>query len=66
MEFVTMVVCAVIALGAFVQGLTGFGLALVSVPLLSLVIDVKLAVPCRRCFRLAGDVAHGVEAATAM
>lgn len=50
MELATMAVCAVIAFGAFVQGLSGFGLALVSVPLLSLVIDVKLAVPIAGIF----------------
>lgn len=43
-------VAAVILLGTFVQGLTGFGLALVSVPLLSLLLDVKLAVPVAALF----------------
>ncbi len=43
-------VAAVILLGAFIQGLTGFGLALVSVPLLSLMLDVKLAVPVAGIF----------------
>ncbi|WP_263771001.1 sulfite exporter TauE/SafE family protein [Propionivibrio soli] len=43
-------VAAVILLGTFVQGLTGFGLALVSVPLLSLLLDVKLAVPVAGLF----------------
>lgn len=32
-------------LGSFVQGLSGFGAALVAIPLLSLVIDIKTAVP---------------------
>jgi len=43
-------VAGVILLGTFVQGLTGFGLALVSVPLLSLLLDVKLAVPVAALF----------------
>lgn len=43
-------VISVILLGAFVQGLTGFGLALVSVPLLSLLIDVKTAIPLAGIF----------------
>lgn len=43
-------VAAVILLGTFVQGLTGFGLALVSVPLLSLMLDVKTAVPVAGLF----------------
>jgi uncharacterized membrane protein YfcA len=43
-------VAAVILLGTFVQGLTGFGLALVSVPLLSLMLDVKVAVPVAGLF----------------
>jgi uncharacterized membrane protein YfcA len=45
-----MWVVAVILLGTFVQGLTGFGLALVSVPLLSLMLDVKTAVPLAGLF----------------
>lgn len=40
-----IIASSILLLGAFTQGLTGFGLALVSVPLLSLVIDPKLAVP---------------------
>ena len=43
-------VIGVILLGTFVQGLTGFGLALVSVPLLSLMLDVKVAVPVAGLF----------------
>lgn len=43
-------VAAIIVLGSFVQGLTGFGLALVSVPLLSLVLGVKTAVPLAAIF----------------
>jgi uncharacterized membrane protein YfcA len=43
-------VAGVILLGTFTQGLTGFGLALVSVPLLSLLLDVKVAVPLAGLF----------------
>ncbi|SFU14770.1 hypothetical protein SAMN05444141_11062 [Pseudovibrio denitrificans] len=50
MTFEIIVVSAIIALGSFTQGLTGFGLALVSVPLLSLAIDVKAAVPVAGIF----------------
>lgn len=50
MQIEYIAVSSVIALGAFTQGLTGFGLALVSVPLLSLVIDVKMAVPVAGVF----------------
>ncbi len=32
-------------LGSFVQGMVGFGLGMVSVPLLSLFLDVKMAIP---------------------
>ncbi len=46
----TFWVAGVILLGTFVQGLTGFGLALISVPLLSLLLDVKLAVPLAGLF----------------
>ncbi len=41
---------AIIILGSFTQGLTGFGLALVSVSLLALLIDVKVAVPLAGIF----------------
>lgn len=47
---VTVAALAILTLGSFVQGLTGFGLALVSVPLLSLVLDVKTAVPLAGIF----------------
>lgn len=43
-------IAAIILLGSFTQGLTGFGLALVSVPLLSMVIDVRTAVPLAGLF----------------
>nr|WP_321455689.1 sulfite exporter TauE/SafE family protein [uncultured Cohaesibacter sp.] len=45
-----LVVSAIVALGSFTQGLTGFGLALVSVPLLSMTVDVKAAVPIAGIF----------------
>lgn len=35
----------IIAFASFIQGLTGFGFALISIPLLSLVIDIKTAIP---------------------
>ncbi|PRY24275.1 hypothetical protein CLV78_103141 [Aliiruegeria haliotis] len=44
------IVSAILFLGGFVQGLTGFGLALVSVPLLSLALDVRAAVPVAGIF----------------
>lgn len=37
-------------LGSFVQGMVGFGLGMVSVPLLSLFIDVKMAIPIATVF----------------
>lgn len=45
-----LAISAIIALGSFTQGLTGFGLALVSVPLLSMTVDVKAAVPIAGIF----------------
>lgn len=45
-----ILISLIIGLGSFTQGLTGFGLALVSVPLLSLCMDVKLAVPIAGIF----------------
>ncbi|MFA0084634.1 hypothetical protein BCU70_02520 [Vibrio sp. 10N.286.49.C2] len=50
MDITVILVSLIIALGGFTQGLTGFGLALVSVPLLSLVIDAKMAVPIAGIF----------------
>ncbi|PJG84891.1 sulfite exporter TauE/SafE family protein [Conservatibacter flavescens] len=50
MDMLTIIIAIIIALGSFTQGLTGFGLALISVPLLSLFIDVKLAVPIAGIF----------------
>ncbi len=40
-----LIFLGILFLGGFVQGLTGFGLALISVSLLSLIIDPKLSVP---------------------
>lgn len=45
MSITVIIIASIIALGSFTQGLTGFGMALVSVPLLSLTLDVKVAVP---------------------
>ena len=50
MDTTIIILSLIIALGAFSQGLTGFGLALVSVPLLSLTIDAKMAVPIAGIF----------------
>lgn len=47
---ILILVSLIIGLGAFTQGLTGFGLALVSVPLLSLTIDAKMAIPIAAVF----------------
>lgn len=40
-----LIIAAIIFLASFVQGLTGFGFALISIPLLSLIMDLKEAVP---------------------
>ncbi|OBW95495.1 hypothetical protein QS62_03750 [Gallibacterium salpingitidis] len=45
-----LIISLIIFLGSFTQGLTGFGLALVSVPLLSMCLDVKLAIPIAGIF----------------
>ncbi|MDK9429325.1 sulfite exporter TauE/SafE family protein [Gallibacterium anatis] len=47
---VLLILSCIIFLGSFTQGLTGFGLALVSVPLLSMCLDVKLAIPIAGIF----------------
>lgn len=47
---IIVLIAVIIALGSFTQGLTGFGLGLVTVPLLSLVVDVKVAVPMAGIF----------------
>ncbi|MCK5069069.1 MAG: sulfite exporter TauE/SafE family protein [Desulfocapsa sp.] len=43
--FTPFLISAIFLLAGFVQGMTGFGSALVAIPLLSLVIDIKSAVP---------------------
>lgn len=45
MDSTLLIFFAVIAGGSFVKGLTGFGMALVTIPFLSLIIGVKVAVP---------------------
>lgn len=50
MDTVIILVALIIGLGGFTQGLTGFGSALVSVPLLSLIIEAKIAVPIAGIF----------------
>lgn len=50
LDFYIITIALIIGLGSFTQGLTGFGLALISVPLLSLVIDVKQAIPVAGIF----------------
>ncbi len=39
------IIGAIFFLGSFVQGLTGFGAGLIAIPLLTLVVDIKVAVP---------------------
>ena len=43
LEFV--LIAAIIFIGSLTQGMTGFGFALVSIPFLSMIIDIKLAIP---------------------
>ena len=50
MDTTVILISLIIALGGFTQGLTGFGLALVSVPLLSLTVDAQMAVPIAGIF----------------
>ena len=45
MMLVIIFSCCIFLLAGGVQGVTGFGSALVAIPLLSLVMDVKQAVP---------------------
>ncbi len=45
MESTVILIGVILLLASFAQGLTGFGFALISIPLLSLLIDVKHAVP---------------------
>ncbi|MBM9615545.1 sulfite exporter TauE/SafE family protein [Desulfobulbus rhabdoformis] len=42
---IALAACSIIFLSGVVQGLTGFGSALVAIPLLSLIMDVKQAIP---------------------
>ncbi len=42
---ITLLTGCIFLVAGFVQGLTGFGSALVAIPLLSLIIDIKAAVP---------------------
>lgn len=50
MDTTIILISLIIALGGFTQGLTGFGLALVSVPLLSMTVDAQMAVPIAGIF----------------
>jgi len=45
MDFTLLLFFLIITCGGFVKGLTGFGIALVTIPFLSLLIGVKVAVP---------------------
>lgn len=44
-DYTVLALIMIVFIGAFTQGLTGFGFALISVPLLSLIMDVKAAIP---------------------
>lgn len=51
MPFIIIALAAgTLFLGSFVQGMVGFGLGMVSVPLLSLFLDVKMAIPIATVF----------------
>ena len=50
MDTTIILVALIVGLGGFTQGLTGFGSVLVAVPLLSMVIDPKLALPVAGVF----------------
>ncbi len=50
MDSITLYISLIIALAGFTQGLTGFGAALVSVPLLSLLVSAQTAVPIAGIF----------------
>jgi uncharacterized protein len=43
--FTPLLICVIFLLAGFVQGVTGFGSALVAIPLLSLFLDIKSAIP---------------------
>jgi uncharacterized protein len=42
---IVIYLCCIAFIGGLVQGLTGFGLALVALPLMGLFIDIKIAIP---------------------
>ncbi|RJX69491.1 sulfite exporter TauE/SafE family protein [Vibrio sinensis] len=50
MDTTIILISMIIALAGFTQGLTGFGSALVSVPLLSLIVGAQIAVPIAGIF----------------
>lgn len=50
MDTTIIFISTIILVGGLTQGLTGFGLGLVAVPLLSLIIDPKMAVPLAGVF----------------
>ncbi len=50
MDITILLISMIIALAGFTQGLTGFGAALVSVPLLSLIVGAQTAVPIAGIF----------------
>ncbi|MCF8056577.1 MAG: sulfite exporter TauE/SafE family protein [Desulfocapsa sp.] len=43
--FTPLLICVIFLLAGFIQGITGFGSALVAIPLLSLFLDIKSAIP---------------------
>ncbi len=45
-----ILITLIVGLGGFIQGFVGFGLVLVIVPLLSMIIDVKIAIPVAGVF----------------
>lgn len=45
MDYSFLIIMAIVFIGAMTQGLTGFGFALISVPLLSVFMDIKSAIP---------------------
>ncbi|MFT6925691.1 MAG: putative membrane protein YfcA [Psychromonas sp.] len=45
MDFTLLLFFFIITFGGFIKGLTGFGIALVTIPFISLIIGVKVAVP---------------------
>ncbi len=49
----TLLLCLIAFLGGLVQGLTGFGVILVGLPLMALLIDIKIAIPLNLLLALA-------------